>query len=91
MKEIHPSKSSTAESRAPSGHDDSRARIIKEEAAAKYIGMSVAFLRQSRMNSKLANRTPGPVFIKVGRAILYNVTDLDAWLSAHRVEGRDGA
>ncbi|MEE9473839.1 MAG: DNA-binding protein, partial [Acidimicrobiia bacterium] len=35
--------------------------------------MSVPFLRQSRMEGNRENRTPGPPFIKVGRAVRYLV------------------
>ena len=59
-------------------------RGLTEQEAATYIGMSRSFLRQSRMDGKRANRTPGPPFMKIGRKILYLKDDLDAWLEAHR-------
>lgn len=58
---------------------------LKEKPAADYIGMSVSFLRQSRMNGDRVNRTPGPRWIQVGRAIRYLRADLDEWLERHRV------
>lgn len=61
-------------------------KAVDEKVAAKYIGMSVPFLRQSRMEDALETRTPGPPYLKVGRAVRYLLEDLDAWLAAHRVE-----
>ncbi len=66
----------------PSNH-----RLLTEKQAAPYIGMSRSFLRQSRMNGKRQNRTPGPPFLKIGRKVLYLADDLDAWLLEHRHEG----
>ena len=59
---------------------------LQEQDAAHYLGMSRSFLRQSRMNSNPRGRTPGPAFIRQGRAIRYLVTDLDNWLQQNRVE-----
>ncbi len=59
-------------------------RGYKEREAARYIAMSRSFLRQSRMNGRRENRTPGPRWIRVGRSILYLVEDLDDWLDQHR-------
>ena len=49
--------------------------------------MSRSFLRQSRMNGKRQNRTPGPPFLKIGRKVLYLADDLDDWLLEHRHDG----
>jgi predicted DNA-binding transcriptional regulator AlpA len=54
---------------------------IKEPAASEYIGLSRPWLRLKRM----AGQEGGPPFIRVGRAILYDVRDLDVWLDSHRV------
>ena len=64
-----------------------RHRLLTEKQAAPYIGMSRSFLRQSRMNGKRQNRTPGPPFLKIGRKVLYLAEDLDTWLLEHRHEG----
>ncbi|RUO52370.1 DNA-binding protein [Pseudidiomarina homiensis] len=58
-------------------------RAYSESEASQYICMSRSFLRQARMNGPLAKRTPGPRYIRVGRAIRYLVDDLDAWLEQH--------
>ncbi|HAU1669915.1 TPA: DNA-binding protein [Legionella pneumophila] len=59
-------------------------RVFKEVEAANYICMSRSFLSQDRVNGTLKNRTPGPKFIKIGRAIRYLKKDLDIWLDLHR-------
>ncbi len=64
-----------------------RPRLLTERQAAPYIGMSRSFLRQSRMNGRRQNRTPGPPFLKIGRKVLYLAEDLDTWLLEHRHDG----
>jgi len=59
-------------------------RVFKEVEAAGYICMSRSFLSQDRVNGVLANRTPGPKYIKIGRAIRYLKDDLDLWLDQRR-------
>ena len=62
-------------------------RMLTEQQAAEYIGMSRSFLRKSRMDGNRANRTPGPPFIRVtARAIRYDIRALDAWIEANRCE-----
>ena len=61
-------------------------RLLTDPEAATYIGMSISFLRQGRMEGRRANRSPGPPFIKMGKAIRYDIQDLDAWLDANRCE-----
>lgn len=55
-------------------------RGYNETQAAKYIGMSVSFLRKDRMNGIFKDRTPGPRWGKVGKRVIYLKDDLDAWL-----------
>jgi hypothetical protein len=79
----------TVQDKTPPNHTvrPLRPRLLTEKQAALYIGMSRSFLRQSRMNGKRENRTPGPPFLKIGRKVLYLAEDLDAWLLEHRREG----
>ena len=67
----------------PSATHDRRA--LTEAEAATYIGMSRSFLRQDRMNGHREGRTPGPPFVRIGRAIRYLKDDLGAWLEALRI------
>ncbi|HAT8643593.1 MULTISPECIES: hypothetical protein [Legionella] len=59
-------------------------RVFKEVEAASYICMSRSFLSQDRAYGTLANRTPGPKYIRIGRSIRYLKDDLDSWLDQHR-------
>jgi predicted DNA-binding transcriptional regulator AlpA len=63
---------------------------LRDPEAARYIGMSESFLRQSRMDGIRENRTPGPPFVKIGRAVRYLRRDLDAWLEKYRQEPSKG-
>lgn len=58
-------------------------RAFSEKEASLYICMSRSFLRQARMNGTLSQRTPGPRYIRIGRAIRYLKDDLDRWLEKH--------
>jgi len=59
-------------------------RLVSEAEAARLIGMSRQFLRKSRTNGLLTNHTAGPPFVKIGRAVRYDLTDLEKWIDAHR-------
>lgn len=59
--------------------------ILTEKEAAIYIGMSRSFLSQDRMNGYREGRTPGPIFMKLGRSVRYQKQDLDTWLAQHRI------
>ena len=60
--------------------------VITEKEAAVYVGMSVSFLRMSRLERRRKNHTPGPPFVKMGRSVRYRIADLDEWLIANRME-----
>lgn len=60
--------------------------LVPEKEAARYIGMSVQFLRKSRIEGRRKSRTPGPPFHKIGKSVRYSLCDLDAWLLEHRVD-----
>ena len=61
-------------------------KILNEKQAASYIGMSLSYLRNDRCYGTTGGKTPGPVYVKLGRAVRYAQADLDAWLMAHRVQ-----
>lgn len=61
------------------------ARALNEKEASLYIGMSLGYLRQDRVNGPRGKRTPGPAFVKIGRTIRYLKEDLDTWLDTHRI------
>lgn len=49
---------------------------LDTHAAAERTGLSGSTLRKLRLTGK------GPRYIKLGRAVRYRVSDLEAWLSA---------
>ena len=62
-----------------------KSSALRERDAAIYVGMSISYLRQTRMEGNRKGRTPGPAYIKIGRAVRYLIEDLDAWLKENRV------
>ena len=60
--------------------------LVDERAAAAHLGVSVAFLRADRCRGHVGGRTPGPPWYRVGRAVRYDLTDLDQWLATRRVD-----
>lgn len=46
--------------------------------AAEYIGVSDSFLNKARLTGG------GPVFLKLGRLVVYDRADLDTWLRSCR-------
>ena len=53
--------------------------FLSEADAARYINMSIFFLRQARVQGR------GPAFLRFGRAIRYRLSDLEAWLAGRTV------
>ena len=55
-------------------------RTLDETAAAAYLGVARATLRNWR------SRGTGPAYLRLGRRRLYARTDLDKYLQAHRID-----
>jgi predicted DNA-binding transcriptional regulator AlpA len=53
-------------------------RRLRTPAAADYLGYSESTLEKKRISGD------GPPFIRLGRAIVYDTRDLDAWLASRR-------
>lgn len=51
---------------------------LSVDAASRHIGLSVSTLNKLRVFGG------GPVFLKLGRRVVYDLADLDAWLSTKR-------
>jgi len=51
---------------------------LKTPAASAYTGLSSSTLEKLRVYGG------GPVFLKLGRAIVYDTNELDIWLSSHQ-------
>ncbi len=57
-------------------------RILRTPAAAQYVGLSPSTLEKSRLTGD------GPRFVRLGgRAVGYDIRDLDAWLDEQRDNG----
>ena len=61
-------------------------RLLNEADACGYLGVSRSFLARSRMDGPRDGRTPGPPFVKLGRAVRYAIEDLDAYIANNRQE-----
>lgn len=53
-------------------------RMLRVAEAASHLGLSVSYLNKLRVLGG------SPRYIKVGRAVLYDPTDLESWLSDRR-------
>ncbi|WP_143541922.1 MULTISPECIES: helix-turn-helix domain-containing protein [unclassified Rhizobium] len=51
---------------------------MKTADAAAYIGKSASWLNKARLTGV------GPVYLKIGGGVLYDVDDLDVWLAGKR-------
>lgn len=57
---------------------DAMTHRLTVEAAAEYTGLSVSTLNKLRVFGG------GPVFLKLGRRVVYEAADLDVWLASKR-------
>ena len=62
-------------------------RLLSERDACLYLGMSRSFLARARMEGNRQGRTPGPPYVKLGRAVRYEIGDLEDWIRQHRQGG----
>lgn len=53
-------------------------RRLSVEMAANYTGLSASTLNKLRVFGG------GPIFLKLGRRVAYDIADLDAWLAERR-------
>ena len=61
---------------------DVRPKVLRTPKAAGYLGLSPHTLENLRSAGS------GPRFFKIGRAVVYDVADLDRWLESQRRVGR---
>ena len=62
-------------------------KMLTDIEAAKYIGMSVQFLRKRRVEGIRDSMTSGPKYVRLGRAIRYQINELDSWILKNHVSG----
>jgi hypothetical protein len=58
---------------------------LTEKCAGQYTGVSDKYLRKLRCVGG------GPVYVKVGRRVVYDQADLDAWLDSLKVKSTSDA
>lgn len=59
---------------------DAPVRCLKTPEAARYLGLSPSWLRKKRLRGPDDPGSPGPPFIHIGGACLYEIVELDRWL-----------
>jgi hypothetical protein len=64
---------------APAEHQQAR-NILDERSAARYLELSVSFLRKAR---RLGH---GPAYLRFGRAVRYEIRALDSFCAERRVQ-----
>ena len=58
-------------------HSSTLRKILRTQEAASYCGSSASTFEKLRLKGG------GPVFVKIGRRVVYRQDDLDAWLIAN--------
>ena len=58
--------------------------VLNDVGAAAFLGLAVQSLRNAR------SRREGPPYIKMGRRIVYRVSDLEEYLNRHRIDPQAG-
>ncbi|WP_290952560.1 helix-turn-helix domain-containing protein [Hyphomonas sp.] len=53
-------------------------RYLSPTETARHLRLSASWLAKSRLTGK------GPPFIKAGRSVLYDLDDLDEWMTARK-------
>jgi predicted DNA-binding transcriptional regulator AlpA len=59
-------------------HEYNQRKMLSAPAAAAYCGSSASTFAKLRLFGG------GPVFVKLGRRVVYDPADLDRWLTEHR-------
>jgi hypothetical protein len=90
LKNTLPRKHQTIETAR--GEQSTLPALLSEHEAAKYTGVSIAYLRQARREGAPGGRTAGPLFVRLetfgakggrnGGRIKYALKDLDEWLAS---------
>ena len=64
--------------------------LLTESATSALLGVSMSYLRKSRSEGQIKNRTEAPPFVRVGGRCLYRRNDVLKWvenLTAQQVVG----
>ena len=64
--------------------------LLSESVTSTLLGVSMSYLRKSRSEGKILNRTQAPPFVRVGGRVYYRRNDVTKWvenLTAQQVVG----
>ena len=64
---------------------EGKPQFVKDKDVHQLFGLGLSTLRNYRHLGK------GPPYVKVGRAVLYELNDVLAWLNAHKIQTSDSA
>jgi hypothetical protein len=56
--------------------------LLDEHKTAAFLGVSLSYLRKSRCEGTVGNRTEAPPFVRVGGRVLYKAATLETWVAA---------
>jgi hypothetical protein len=59
--------------------DEQLPRLLDEKKAARFLGVSLPFLRRGRSCGTTGRRTPTPPFVKLGGRVFYKRDSLIKW------------
>lgn len=59
--------------------------LLHEDDAAKLLAVSAAWLQRKRWEGA------GPAFIRHGRAVRYEPSEIEKWIRSHRINPGDGS
>lgn len=62
-----------------------QSRLVSETDAAKYLGVSVGWLRFHRYNIGRFETAVAPPHVKLGRLVRYDLDDLARWVEEHKI------
>lgn len=63
-------------------------RLVSETEAAKILGCARITLSRGRSEGPRANRMPVPPYLKIGRSIRYDLSDLERFIENCRITPR---
>jgi hypothetical protein len=55
--------------------------LLDEKQAARFLGVSLSYLRKSRSEGSPGGRTPAPPFVRVEGRVYYRRADLEGWVN----------
>jgi hypothetical protein len=56
--------------------------LLTENAAARFLGVSLPYLRRARSEGTTGRKTPAPPFVRVEGRIFYRRSDLEVWVDS---------